>query len=218
MALLSGLRPSDLLLTHSVRLGARLLPGTVTQVRGGALTFDDGPHPHATPLLVDVLGTTHAAFFLLADRARAAPHHVRHLAERGHTVALHGPAHVDLWRTRFDAVAWDDARHCLEDLSGAPVRHVRPPHGHITPRLLRWARREGLSVVLWDVMPGDFLPNATPASVVATVHRLRRADSIVALHDSDVTIPVTAPVVRALVAHSWGWLGLDGDRADRQTA
>lgn len=194
------------MLTHSVRLGGRLIPGVVTQTPGGALTFDDGPHAAATPRLLDALGATPAAFFLLADRAQAARSLVRRLVDDGHTVALHGPAHVDLWRSGFDPGAWNDARHRLEDLGGRPVRHVRPPHGHVTPALLRWARKTGLTVVLWDVMPGDFLRLATPASVVATVHRLRRAGSIVALHDADTTIHVTDPAVRALVTRPWGRL------------
>jgi peptidoglycan-N-acetylglucosamine deacetylase len=206
LALLRRTLFSDLMLTHSVRLGARLLPGVVTQTPGGALTFDDGPHPAATPRLLEALGATSAAFFLLADRAQAARSLVRRLVDAGHTVALHGPAHVDLWRTGFDAASWDDARHRLEDLGGIPVRHVRPPHGHVTPAMLRWAGRAGLTVVLWDVMPGDFLDSATPASVVATVRRLRSADSIVALHDADATIHVTAPAIHALVTRPWGRL------------
>ncbi|HYE57052.1 MAG TPA: polysaccharide deacetylase family protein, partial [Rhodothermales bacterium] len=198
---------TDATLTHSVRLGARLLPHVVTQAPGGALTFDDGPHPASTDALIDALGTTRGAFFLLADRADAHPALVRRLAEAGHTVALHGPAHVDLWRTRFDEPAWADARHRLEDLSGTLVRYVRPPHGHITPALFRFARRADLTVVLWDVMPGDFLGGASADSVAATTRRLSRPDSIVALHDAASTVAAVAPAVRQLVAErAWGGL------------
>ena len=200
-------RPADLLLTHVVRWGAALLPDVLTRTPGGALTFDDGPYPAVTPALVEALGATRAAFFLLADRATSHPELVRSLAAAGHHVALHGPSHVDLWRSRFDTTAWDAAQARLEALLGAPVRYVRPPNGHITPALLRWARQRGVTVVLWDVMPGDFLPHASPDTVVEAVRRLGRPDSIVVLHESASLAPVVVPTVQRLVAgQAWGTL------------
>ncbi len=196
-----------LALTQAVRAGAALLPSVVTRTPGGALTFDDGPHPATTAALLDALGGTRATFFLLADQATAYPSLVRTITAAGHGLGLHGPTHADLWRTRFDARAWDDARAGLADLAGTPVAAVRPPYGHVTPALLRWARARSLPVVLWDVMPGDFLPGATGARLAAIALRQSRPDSIVVLHEGPRGADVVAEAVARLCA-ARRWAGL----------
>lgn len=176
------------------RLAARLLPGVLARTSRPAFhfTFDDGPDPRTTPALLDVFaeyGQT-ATFFVLADRADAFPTLVRRLVDEGHTVAAHGTRHTDFWRHPTRAVSeMAEAVRRLEDRSGAAIRYVRPPYGRLTLPLLRWARRSGRTVALWDTMPGDFLPTATPERLVGAVHRWSRPGSLVVLHDGPLVTP-----------------------------
>ena len=205
----------DVRATHTVRLAAHLLRALPRLADGrravasrldvddGAcgvhLSFDDGPAPATTTALLDALGGVRSTFFLLADAARAHPGLARRIADGGHHIGLHGPTHADLWRTRFDDRAWDAARAEIEDASGNGLAAVRPPFGHLTPPLLGWARRACLPVWLWDVMPGDFRPHATAATVAATTRRLARAGSVVVLHEGLAVADVVVPAVRRLV-------------------
>ena len=159
------------------------------------LTLDDGPDPDGTPRLLDALARhgAQATMFLSGPAARAHPALVRDIVAAGHTVGSHGWAHRSAWRWGADLDGHDRAQALLEDLTGAPLVGVRPPYGRVTPALLRWAHRRGLPVVLWDLMPGDFLASATAEGVAAALRRYRRPGGIAVLHDG-------APAARAAAA------------------
>ena len=62
------------------------------------LTFDDGPHPLYTKMVLDALEAhcTRATFFMVGFRAMSAPAMVRDIARRGHTIGTHTWSHQDL--------------------------------------------------------------------------------------------------------------------------
>src|SRR4051812_4444117 len=65
------------------------LPGTV------GLTFDDGPHPRATPAVLELLaerGAT-ATFFVVGEQVRRTGTLVDDIVAAGHCIALHGDRH-----------------------------------------------------------------------------------------------------------------------------
>src|SRR5580692_7497179 len=59
-----------------------------SSARKMALTFDDGPNPAVTPLLLDLLDrhSVRATFFLIGKFARACPELVREISARGHVL------------------------------------------------------------------------------------------------------------------------------------
>lgn len=184
---------------------APLLPGVVWRGpphdAGGRpllyLTVDDGPDPEGTPRWLDALARHDAGalFFLSGAPATQHPDLVRQVAEAGHRVGSHGYEHRSAWRTRPGAVLADADRavQVLEAITGQKVHDVRPPYGRLTPGLARWARRGGRRVVLWDLLPGDYLPSRSPRRLAEEVVRLARPGSIVVLHDG-------APASRAVAA------------------
>ena len=60
-----------------------------------ALTFDDGPDPHTTRRVLDILDANciKATFFLVGIYAERHPEIVREIAARGHTIASHTWSH-----------------------------------------------------------------------------------------------------------------------------
>lgn len=181
-----------------------LVPGALVRspfdarARALHLTVDDGPDADGTPRWLDALARHDAAavFFLSADRAERHPGLVHAITEAGHRVASHGDRHVSAWRMRPGAVraSFDRAERVLEEATGGPVRDVRPPYGRVTPGLVRWAAQGNRRIVLWDVMPGDFLASRSPAVLADEIVRLARPGSIVTLHDG----PPAARAVAAL--------------------
>lgn len=75
------------------------------------------------------------------------------------------------------------AAQALEDLTGTALRDVRPPYGHLTPALARWCRRTGRRLVLWSLMPGDFVASATPERVARRIVRGARPGAVIVLHE-----------------------------------
>lgn len=191
--------------THGVRLLGPLVPGAL--LRGPShdadgcpllyVTLDDGPDAHGTPLLLDALAAcdAHALAFLSADRASARPDLARAWTSGGHRAGNHGGVHRSAWRMAPGAAVREMARaeRVLEDVLGRAVLDVRPPYGRVTPALVRWARSDARRLVLWDLMPGDYLPSATPAVLAERLVRAARPGGIAVLHDG-------APAARAAAA------------------
>ena len=61
-----------------------------------ALTFDDGPDPVLTPLVLDALARSRAraTFFVVAPQARRCPTLLARMREKGHGVGFHCTEHV----------------------------------------------------------------------------------------------------------------------------
>jgi peptidoglycan/xylan/chitin deacetylase (PgdA/CDA1 family) len=149
-----------------------------------ALTFDDGPHPVHTPEVLDRLrryGVT-ATFFLVGERAGAAPHIVHRIAAAGHALGNHTLSHPRFGLLSLSAPRRELER-CQELLPDARV--FRPPFGRLTPGVWLAARRLGLPVVTWSVDSGDWqcASEAEALSCARTVLGAVRPGDIVLLHD-----------------------------------
>jgi peptidoglycan/xylan/chitin deacetylase (PgdA/CDA1 family) len=179
------------------------LPGRPPAV---SLSFDDGPHPLGTPLLLDVLARfdVSATFFLVGEAARRHPDLVRRIVDAGHAVGNHSWSHLNAWRLSARDVVreFSDCQALLEDQTGRPVRIVRPPYGALTFALLRWSRTNGKALVLWDVIPPDYSLDRDPARVERIYRRHLRSGSIVCLHDNDVSVSVTPRLLETLIPAS----------------
>jgi peptidoglycan-N-acetylglucosamine deacetylase len=163
-----------------------------------ALTFDDGPNRTWTPRLLDTLAANDVCvtFFLLGERAQAAPDLVRRMTAAGHLIGNHTWDHPNLARSSSRRVREELARtqDTLQQLTGAPVRFFRPPFGARRPAVFRIAREIGLQPVLWNAMTTDW---SEPSSeriaerLTAEIDKLReqgRAANIV-LHDGGHSDP-----------------------------
>ncbi|MGW0228054.1 polysaccharide deacetylase family protein [Actinopolymorpha singaporensis] len=180
-----------------------------------ALTFDDGPHPVATPLLLDRLDelSVRATFFLLADQVLRCPRIAYEIGRCGHEVAVHGLRHdapTRPWRARTDLVR---AYETIVDGTGARPAWYRPPYGVLTTSRAAAARRLGLRTVLWTSDGRDWAAGADGDSVARRVLGSLDGGGTVLLHDSDVAaVPgswrSTLDAVGTVVGHCrrQGWV------------
>ncbi len=181
-----------------------------------ALTFDDGPHPVATPLVLETLSAldVKATFFLLGEAVDEAPALVAEIVDAGHEVAVHGHSHR--WHpARTPADLADDVARAHDAVllaSGQAPRWFRPPYGSPSWGSHRAARRCGLRTVLWTAWGRDWRPGATPGEVVAEVQRGLDGGGTILLHDSDrtsapgswrVTLAALEPVVEGCRGRGW---------------
>ena len=100
----------------------------------------------------------------------------------------------------------------LEDLTEQPVRYVRPPYGRFTPTLRRWCKEGQRTLVLWDLMPGDFLTSLPSREkltdrIAGRIVNKIEPGSIVVLHESARSHKVVLPALdRALpLLQDKGW-------------
>lgn len=158
-----------------------------------ALTFDDGPDPDGTPAVLEVLQRLgwRATFFLLGRMVQAAPEVAAAVVAGGHEIAVHGHGHEHGYLLARSARSTEDdlglAIGAIEAATGVRPHWYRPPYGVLTTAGLRAARRHGLRPVLWSAWGKDWLPGATPRSVVRELTRGVLSGGTALLHDSDVT-------------------------------
>lgn len=86
-----------------------------------ALTFDDGPSPEVTPLILDILDQhcVKAVFFMVGIYAEKHPDLVRDVAARGHTIATHTWSHPNNLRHYSLANAQREIRRGFEAVENA---------------------------------------------------------------------------------------------------
>ena len=177
-------------------------PGTVagairrTGTAAVALTFDDGPDPVQTPLMLDLLEANgvKATFCLVGFRVRDNPDLVRRIVAEGHTLCNHS------WQHLLDLATRDPeyVRHDLEATNAAirsavpdaRIAYFRAPGGNFTPELVALAKRLGMTSIHWHVDPRDWdhkkgeTDPAHVARVIEWVQRITRPGSIVLSHDN----------------------------------
>ncbi len=145
------------------------------------LTFDDGPHPEATPAVLDVLEKhgIKATFFLLGKNVVAHPEIVESLKTKGHTIGNHGMNHLNGWNTSADTYAKDVMAG--KELTGSSL--FRPPYGKLTFAQYRMLRKTE-KLVFWDVISGDFDQHIGSSTVINNVLKNVGNGSIIVMHDS----------------------------------
>lgn len=203
------------LATHGLRPIQRFFPDLLWRVEATArtayLTFDDGPTAEVTRPILDCLAEydAQATHFLLGRHAEQHPDLVELLVQAGHRIGNHTYRHPDPWRTPSETLAKELRRttRVLEDLASAPLRALRPPYGHPTPFLREWCAARNQRMVMWDVMPGDYLQTATAERVAQFVIRHVRPGSVIVLHDNpiceDVTPQALDTILDTLTAEGW---------------
>jgi peptidoglycan/xylan/chitin deacetylase (PgdA/CDA1 family) len=156
-----------------------------------ALTFDDGPDPISTPLVLDALEANgvQATFFLLGEMIDRQPQLAREIVERGHEVGTHGYWHKNHLFRSSRSVRYDLARalDATERATGVHPAWYRPPYGVVTRADLAAAHAHGLRIVLWGTWGRDWRRQATSVSVMAELRSRFRPGVTILLHDSDYT-------------------------------
>ncbi|MFQ3614062.1 MAG: polysaccharide deacetylase family protein [Cyanobacteriota bacterium] len=170
-----------------------------------ALTFDDGPHPDYTPPLLEVLAHFQVPgnFFVLGERVQRWPHLAQEILRQGHHIGLHGWQHRSFTQLTREAMRQSLTRTqaaLAEACGGIPgdYRDVRPPNGLFWPQTLAYLREWGLRVVMWSVVPEDWL--APPVEVVLErILTQVRAGSIIVLHDGSQGGSQVAAITQQLI-------------------
>jgi peptidoglycan-N-acetylglucosamine deacetylase len=174
-----------------------------THGNGIALTFDDGPDPQTTPLILDTLRErgVKATFFVVGRQVAKNPGLLRRIAAEGHTIGNHTYDHTDMSGLSAGQMR-DELRSTQEAVDDALGYHhqmalMRPPYGNpyldgsdALPGFREVLLEHKLFPVTWTVDPSDYLLGDDPEGVVRAVVRADEAgrkgelDEVVLLHDN----------------------------------
>ena len=150
------------------------------------LTFDDGPTPAWTPRVLALLARyqARATFFVLGRSAAAHSELVRQEFAAGHGVGNHTWSHRRLTNlSGAQLVAEVNATStAIRQITGAPVRCLRPPFATVDAASAEQVRALGLRLVLWDIDTNDWLRPGTGAIAGRVLGRVRSGD-VILMHD-----------------------------------
>jgi peptidoglycan/xylan/chitin deacetylase (PgdA/CDA1 family) len=156
---------------------------------GVLLTFDDGPHPVGTPLVLDALRKADlaATFFLVGEQVQRYRSLAVEIVAAGHHVAIHGFRHrVQLRLTpRMVADDLDRAADIIGVAAGIEPTLHRPPLGIYSPAGLAAVRARGWQPILWSRWGRDWRRSATPKSIANTIGTAFEPGEVLLLHDAD---------------------------------
>lgn len=165
---------------------ARLLyPEAICRVRQPGmllfLTFDDGPSPASTPVLLSILekAGVKAAFFLSGKLAEKHPELVNAIRSAGHLTGNHGYDHIEGLKTTDEDYLADAGRAAAFTSS----EYFRPPYGLM--KLSQYRKiKDVYRVILWDLMPYDFDEGFGPENTLRILKSKIRPGSVIVLHDN----------------------------------
>ena len=149
------------------------------------LTFDDGPHPLATPFVLEQLKkyNAKATFFCIGKNVKEHFHLYKNVVDDGHKPGNHTYDHLNGWKEK-DKFYLDNIFKAKQIIDS---NLFRPPYGRITRFQLNQlsAAKYKLITIMWDVLSGDFDKNVSPENCFLNVVRNAKPGSIVLFHDSE---------------------------------
>jgi len=175
-----------------------------------ALTFDDGPHPELTPLLLDILReqNVRVTFFVLGCNAEDAPETLRRAVSEGHQVGNHTYHHKNLTtlgpeRRRAEI---NSGAALIESLTGLRPTVMRPPYGEYNSTVQAEA---DTPLIFWSIDPADWRTRDADGTFRHVMERAADGD-IILLHDwYPETVEAAKKLIPALKAQGFTFVTVD---------
>jgi peptidoglycan/xylan/chitin deacetylase (PgdA/CDA1 family) len=151
------------------------------------LTFDDGPHPEATPFALNILQQydAKASFFCIGKNVAAYPEIYQWIITAGHRLGNHTYEHLNGWHTTNDIYL----KNIIKASKSIQSKIFRPPYGRIKISQAKKLTSRGWHIYMWDVLSADFDIEVTPQECLDNVLNNIEPGSIIVFHDSEKAFP-----------------------------
>ncbi|MFI5916001.1 polysaccharide deacetylase family protein [Dactylosporangium sp. NPDC051541] len=151
-----------------------------------AFTFDDGPAPNWTPMVLDALDAwdVPATFFMVGRNLSQHAAVVRGRLDR-HEIGNHTWSHADLATLDLNHAVEEINRSAetIHNVTGRTPTLLRPPYGHLGGSTILAADKLGYRLVLWSQQMREAQYEKNPQAQVSDIVDSVRPGSIVLAHD-----------------------------------
>jgi peptidoglycan/xylan/chitin deacetylase (PgdA/CDA1 family) len=153
-----------------------------------ALTFDDGPDPIQTPIILELLKTAgfKATFFCIGERLQNHPELTKKIIDDGHTIGNHTYSHSN-WFPLFPARKMkneiESTQKLIEQYYPADVQWFRPPFGVTNPTLAKALKHKNLKIAGWSIRSFD-TKNLPKEKILNRITSKLKPGEIILMHDT----------------------------------
>lgn len=146
------------------------------------ITFDDGPHPIATPFVLDCLRkyNAKATFFCIGKNVAQNPTLYAQILDEGHRVGNHTYNHLNGWKAS-DKEYFENIQKAENIIDS---KWFRPPYGKISKFQIKNIK-SAFQIIMWSVLSGDFDLSLTKEKCLDNVIKHTKKGSIIVFHDSE---------------------------------
>jgi|SRR6056297_554440 len=153
-----------------------------------AITFDDGPNPQFTPLVLGLLKkyNAKATFFCIGKHIEKYPELFKQIIREGHTVGNHTFSHANTFGFFGTDKVIDELSNTIDivkKLTGLNMKFYRPAFGVTNPSIAEAVKKLGLTSIGWNVRSLDTTPRNEKMILKRITTKTKKGD-IVLLHDT----------------------------------
>ena len=153
-----------------------------------ALSFDDGPHPEHTPVVLEILKKHNikAGFFLVGEMIKQEPGLAERINADNHIIGNHSYTHTKKFTLRKTKAVIDELKQneeLIKEITGKKVGFFRPPFGVTNPNIAAAARFLDYKVIGWSIRSLDTMGKPDEKIIKRVVARFKPG-SLILLHDT----------------------------------
>ncbi|NLO81944.1 MAG: polysaccharide deacetylase family protein [Clostridiales bacterium] len=182
-----------------------------------ALTFDDGPDPHITPQILEILEeyNVKATFFVTGENVKKYPGIAKRIVKNGHQLANHSWSH----QRPTSIIPYDlldeanKAQQIIEE-EYLSSKFFRPPYGLVTPEQMQLLKKHGYIVIIWSVDSMDWYVTSAIEIQKCVLDKVQ-AGAIVLMHSAGghhgrkATIQALPQIITELRKRGYQFVTLD---------
>ncbi len=155
------------------------------------LTFDDGPHPVATPIVLEILRThkIKGTFFMSGLAVKKYPSLVKEVEAEKHTIGIHAFNHVrsiafSKKTTMSEILRTQEA---ITQIGVHAAKIFRPPYGFFSWNTISASKELKYKLVMWTTSTGDYRRDRSDEYVWSTALTKLVPGAILVFHDNELT-------------------------------
>ena len=192
--------------SHTSKIHQLLFPSILWKMESPDifLTFDDGPHPVATPIVLEILQShkIKGTFFMSGLAVKKYPSLVKEVEAEKHSIGIHAFNHtralaLSKKTTMSEILQTEEA---ITQVGVHPARIFRPPYGFFSWNTISATNELKYKLVMWTTSTGDFRRDWSDEQVCTTALTKLTSGAILVFHDNELTKSRVRQVLPRVIA------------------
>lgn len=151
------------------------------------LTFDDGPNPGTTEIILKKLSEEKikVLFFCVGENVQKYPELVKEILKEGHSFGNHTFNHKILNKISAEEKAYQisSVNNLFVDKFNINLKYFRPSHGKFQLATSSLMKKHQLKNIMWSLLTYDYKNDLS--IVKFAIEKYLKPNSIIVLHDSN---------------------------------